>query len=125
MQKDKIIFHGCARLAEVRGTLFETQEAAAEAFGVTRVTWGKYERGEAIPKGEVFQALALRGIDVMYILTGQRTGVAVAAPPAPELSPRKAALLEHYDRTSEDGKKIIEATAHAAAQPASRRGKAA
>ena len=125
MNKEKIIFHGCARLAEARSALYGTQEAAAEAFGVTRVTWGKYERGEAVPKGDVLQALALRGVDVTYILTGQRTGT---LPPMPthqpasaQLSPRQAALLDNYAHTNEQGKRIIEAAAFAASKQNTKR----
>jgi len=96
MSKDKIIFHGHERFAEVRSSLYDTQEAAAEAFGVTRVTWGKYERGEAIPKGEVLQELASRGVDVLYILNGKHTN----SPPraqAPAMAPAISATDSQSD----------------------------
>lgn len=111
-----------ARLRTARKGLGKSQDDMAAVCGVSREMWGKYERDAAMPGGEVLIKVALAGIDVNYILTGQRMGGAVATPAAPALSPRKAALLDHYEATSEEGKKIIEAAAFAAAQPAPGRG---
>ena len=85
--KDKKFFQGHARLSEERAKLWETQQDAAEYFGVSRVTWGQYERGNATPNGDVLAGLAERGADVLYILTGQRS-----QPVAPQ------ALLPEGDR---------------------------
>lgn len=70
MKKDKYFFHGHSRLAEERVKLWETQQEAADFFGVSRVTWGQCERGNATPSGEVLAGLAQKGADVLYILTG-------------------------------------------------------
>lgn len=87
LKKDKNFFQGHARLAEERAKLWETQQQAADFFGVSRVTWGQCERGNATPSGDVLAGLAQQGADVLYILTGQRS-----APVPPQ------ALLPEGDR---------------------------
>ena len=62
---------------------------------------------------------------MLYILTGQRSGTAAPTPEvahAAQLSRRALAVAQNYEATSEEGKKIIEAAAFAAAKPATKRG---
>jgi DNA-binding XRE family transcriptional regulator len=91
VKKDKYFFLGHSRLAEEREKLWATQQLAADFFGVTRVTWGQCERGNATPSGEVLAGLAQQGADVMYILTGQRS-----SPPAVTLSEDEKTMLADY-----------------------------
>ena len=79
MGKDKNFFQGHARFAEFRKSLGLTQQAAADKFGVTRVTWGQCERGNAMPSGEVLSELALLGADVNYILTGELSAASLGS----------------------------------------------
>lgn len=67
--------------------------------------------GRKRASAELIAKLVSIGADVLYILTGSRS-----APVAPALSPRQRALLDNYEHTSEEGKKIIEGTASLAAQ---------
>ena len=113
MKKDKNFFQGHARLAEEREKLWATQQEAADFFGVSRVTWGQCERGNATPSGDVLAGLAQRGADILYILTGQRSQ---PVSPTAALPPRVRALVDNYEHTDEAGKKIIESTASFAAQ---------
>ncbi len=62
------------RLKEARKSLGLKQAEVADAVGVTREYWGRCERGVSVPGGEVLAALASRGADVAYILTGQHAG---------------------------------------------------
>ena len=96
----------------------------AKQTGIARATVYNWMEKGNVPMDKL-ALLEVAGADVNYILTGQRMGGVVATPAAPALSPRKAALLDHYEATSEEGKKIIEAAAFAAAQPATKRSKAA
>ena len=121
MKKDKNFFQGHARLAEERAKIWETQQQAADFFGVSRVTWGQCERGNATPSGDVLAGLALQGADVLYILTGQRTGEASAAPPSPALSRRAQALVDNYEAADEAGKRYIERAADHEAQSGSKK----
>lgn len=59
------------RLKKTRKALGLSQAEVAEVVGVSREYWGRCERGASIPGGEVLAALAERGADVRYILTGQ------------------------------------------------------
>lgn len=61
------------RLKEARAKLGKTQQAMADALGVRREMWARYEAG-AMPGAEVMSGLASMGVDVTYILTGRRRG---------------------------------------------------
>ena len=117
------------RLREERERLALSQQALAEKCGVTARSQRNYESGERNPDSAYLAAIAAAGADVLYILTGQRAGGAAAAPvagPAQQLSRRALAVAQNYEATSEEGKKIIEAAAFAAAKPgAAKRAKAA
>lgn len=73
MKNDKNIFQGHARLQEEREKIWGSQQKAADFFGISRVTWGQCERGNAAPSADVLVGLAAAGADVLYILTGQRS----------------------------------------------------
>ena len=114
------------RLRTERERLELSQQGLAEKCGVTARSQRNYESGERNPDSAYLAAIAAAGADVLYILTGQRSGVAAAAPvaaePAAQLSRRALAVAQNYEATSEEGKKIIEAAAFAAAKPAAKRG---
>lgn len=114
-----------ARLREEREARGLSQEAFGAIGGVTKKSQINYEKNERSPDATYLTAIAAAGADVLYILTGQRMGVAaapVATPVGPALSRRALAVADHFDNTSDEGKKIIEAAAFAAAQPAAKRG---
>lgn len=67
------------RLKDERERLDLSQADAAEKCGVSRVIWGRYERGEAMPGAAVLSAFLEAGADVAYILGGSRVGVAAKA----------------------------------------------
>ncbi len=117
------------RMREERERLGMTQEELGQIGGVLKRALIRYEKGERMPDAAFLAAIAAAGADVLYILTGQRAGGAAAAPvagPAQQLSRRALAVAQNYEATSEEGKKIIEAAAFAAAKPgAAKRAKAA
>lgn len=63
--------HCPPRIKEERLRLGLSQAQAAEKTGVSREMWGRYERGDAIPGGEVLFSFALVGADIQYLLTGE------------------------------------------------------
>lgn len=99
MEKDKNFFHGHSRLAEERAKLWATQQLAADFFGVSRVTWGQCERGNATPSGDVLAGLAQQGADVLYILTGQPTP---RLKPGKDLNAEEETLLEYFRGASDE-----------------------
>lgn len=99
------------RIAEERVRLgFEGQGDAAKACGVSRKTWGEYERAQTIPRADVMMRFAAIGADVGYILTGVRAPPKVADGSGEYLvtDRRKQSLLDNYDGMDEEGKRAIE-----------------
>lgn len=76
-----------------------SQAALAEAVGVSREQWGKYERGAGVPGGDVLARAARQGIDVRYVLTGSRD----YAPP-PALSAEEQTLIDRWREASREVK---------------------
>ncbi|NDJ58082.1 helix-turn-helix transcriptional regulator [Enterobacteriaceae bacterium 4M9] len=62
------------RLKSERKRLALNQADAAALCGVSRETWGKYERGSMVPGGDVLLSFAINGANVQYILTGEEDG---------------------------------------------------
>lgn len=61
------------RLREERTRLGANQEDFAQIGGVNRNTQGAYEKDERSPDVKYLAALAARGLDVLYVVTGVRT----------------------------------------------------
>ena len=113
------------RLVEERKRLAKTVAGMAEECAVSKQAQINFEKGRQLPGGAYLIAAARLGVDVSYVLTGQRMGGAPMAPvaePTQQLSRRALAVAQNYEATSEEGKKIIEAAAFAAAKPAAKRG---
>lgn len=109
------------RLAEERNRQGLTQTQLAGLAGVTRKTVFGYESGQRAPDGGAMSIWAAAGLDVLYILTGQRA----AAPPAPVLSREHAALIDNYNHCAPDDQAAIRRLASTAAQPRARRSRGA
>lgn len=102
------------RLKETRKNMELSQAAIAEICGISRETWSRYESGKLLPGMDVLAALAIKGADVQYILTGMRTPQPSTS--AQSLSPREATLLDNYRNVEDEAdKKVIERTAFLAA----------
>lgn len=98
------------RIKEERERLALTQPVFAEAAGAKKRTLIDWEKGVSSPTAVQLSALARLGVDVMYVLTGQRSQESV-------LSQREAALLDNYRHSSQDGQDAIERVALVAAKP--------
>lgn len=70
------------RLRTERERLVLSQQALAEKCGVTARSQRNYESGERNPDSAYLAAIAAAGADVLYILTGQRSGGAAVVPVA-------------------------------------------
>ena len=84
------------RLQEERKRLGLTQEAVAAQLGATKRSVINWEGGAALPGAEVLARYAAAGADVLYILTGQRTGGASAPPPPRAVSEGDRVLLDNF-----------------------------
>ena len=81
------------RLREERERLGMTQRVFGDIGGVEPNAQGKYESGERTPRLDYLAALAGKGVDALYVLSGMRT-------PAPleSLSAEEAGLLGAFRR---------------------------
>jgi len=79
------------RIREERERLGWSQQAAANAVGVRREMWAKYEAGSE-PGAKVLSGMVAAGMDVVYVLTGQRTQSIAPA----FLSPSDRELLNDF-----------------------------
>lgn len=108
----KLLFLIAARLREEREKIGESQGSIAEKFGVSTRTWGKYERGETMPDALTLSRLGGElGIDVTYVLTGQKTPHAVDS-----ISMEEQKLIENYRAMDEAARLNIQAVGDAFAQ---------
>jgi transcriptional regulator with XRE-family HTH domain len=82
------------RIYQERERLSLTQPEVAELCGVTMRSQRNYEHGDRSPDAEYLAALAANGLDVLYILTGQRAGFA--------LSPEEQTMLGFYRDATKD-----------------------
>lgn len=98
------------RLKEERDRLRWNQDRVALVTGCTRRTVVDWEAGKSSPKADQLSALAEHGVDVYYVLTGQRIGLATT------LSARESTLVENYRAAPEEAKKALETTSAALAQ---------
>ena len=105
------------RLRQERERMGHNQADFAAIGGATRKTQYNYESGERVPDAGYLAEIAAAGADVNYILTGiPCIPVTTEAENAQPLPSRAKALLDNYLNTDDTGKRIIEATALAAAQ---------
>lgn len=97
------------RLRDERERLGLSQAEAGAMAGVSREMWGRYERG-ALPGGEVFVLLGSTEMDVLYIITGQRSQPLAS-------SPDEEMLMGAYRRASLAQKQAILGAAIGVAPP--------
>lgn len=71
---DKYVSKG-DRIAIERKRLGYTQQQIAELCEVTRVQWGRYERGDSELGGRVLKHFVELGASASFILTGEKSDV--------------------------------------------------
>lgn len=115
------------RLREERERLGLSQTAFAAIAGTTKQTLFSWETGKTAPDGFQLAALATSGADVLYILTGQRTGGASAPPPPSAVSEGDRTLLDNFHAAPAQVQAGVKTTlsAFAPGAGAAKRGKAA
>lgn len=97
------------RLRSERKRLGLTQTAVAKVCGVSLHSISDYESGKSEPKLSVLESLTVLGVDVMYILTGNRTLPAI-------MSVEEQKLVENYRAMDDSAKLNIQAVGDAFAQ---------
>lgn len=84
------------RLREERERLGLSQGAFGELGGVKANAQGNYEKGERFPDAAYLAAIAEKGVDVLYVVTGNRTPLAHES-----ISADEADILKRYRKLSE------------------------
>lgn len=83
------------RLKEEREKLAWPQAVLADVAGVSKRSVAAWESGESAPGADVLAVLSGKGVDVLYVLTGQHTPSDAAS-----LSMEEAALVLRYRQRS-------------------------
>jgi transcriptional regulator with XRE-family HTH domain len=94
--------HLGSRLKEERKILGLSQHAFAAIGGVEANAQGKYESGERTPRSDYLAALSGKGVDVLYLLSGQRTPMRIES-----LSDTERAVIIHYRGLTDVDKEAI------------------
>ncbi|MCU7123644.1 helix-turn-helix domain-containing protein [Salmonella enterica] len=107
------------RIKEERERLGLTQQSMADAVGAAKRTVIDWEKDRTSPTAVQLSALSSMGMDVLYIVTGQRA-IPVTAPDKVEnLSPEKQKLLDAFDNMSADQRRAILEVGRVLTQPCS------
>jgi transcriptional regulator with XRE-family HTH domain len=95
------------RLREERERLGLTQDEVVKATGISKRSYCAYEAGDTTPNAKFLASLIGIGMDVSYLLTGQRS-----QPLAPQaLLPKSdRALLDDFHHASHAVQKLVKET---------------
>ena len=107
------------RLSDERKRLGYNQSDFSALAGITRKTLFGYESGERAPDALALAAWAKSGLDVLYVVTGQRQGVPAPAPAQEQeapLAPDERIQLDNYRHSPPDAQAALKATSDAFAQ---------
>lgn len=95
-----------ARLREERLRISMSQVDFSEACSASRNALVQWERGDATPNAGVLALMSGKGVDVLYVVTGERAGESEAT-----LAPAERALLQAWRDSNEKGRAALEAVA--------------
>lgn len=84
-----------------------SQKEVADLCGVSREIWGKYERNQSVPGGDVLFSFAAAGADMNYIMTGQRAHLITDENPGYTLRPDQKALLDNLEHCPKEDQDAI------------------
>ncbi|MHA6159485.1 helix-turn-helix domain-containing protein [Pseudomonas sichuanensis] len=98
------------RLKEERERLGLNQTDFAALAGASKNTQYNYEKGERSPDANYLAAAAGQGVDVLYVLTGERKPQAAGT-----LAADEALLLDRYRRMSLEARGTVNSVSEALA----------
>lgn len=103
------------RLREERERLGMSQATFGELGGVKANAQGNYEKGDRYPDAAYLAAVSEHGVDVLYVVTGERRPT-----PADSIAADEAALLMDYRRLPDTQRASSLEMVHALAEMAGR-----
>lgn len=106
------------RLKEERERLGFNQTDFAAKAGASKNSQYNYEKGERSPDATYLAAVAEKGVDVLYVVTGERKPTTVES-----ISPDTAKFLEFYQHVTDLDREVLLRMVSAFAKAASIDGK--
>lgn len=103
------------RLKEERVRLGFNQADFAGFAGVAKTSQFNYEKGDRSPDAAYLAAVAEKGVDVLYVVTGQRT-----PQPADSITADESSLISNYRTLPEPDQMYTQRTITALAEMAGR-----
>lgn len=89
------------RLREERARLGFNQSDFAAFAGVAKTSQFNYEKGDRSPDAAYLAAVAEKGVDILYVVTGQRSAILESALSGSELEMLKQIrLMDEEDRAA-------------------------
>ena len=98
------------RLKEERVRLGYNQADFAAIAGVAKTSQFNYEKGDRSPDAAYLAAVAERGVDVLFVVTGERRPQSTES-----ISAEEAKLLERYRQMPAEGRATLESVSAALA----------
>lgn len=89
------------RLNEERTALGLSQQEFGALGGVLANAQSKYEKGSRFPRADYLTAIAIGGVDVLYLLTGKKSRF------KEELSEEETQVIENYRRLNQGDQNAI------------------
>lgn len=108
MNEEIRIFIG-RRLKEERDRFGWSQAEFAEIADVSKRSVASWESGESMPGADAMARLAARGVDLLYVVQGERAPVLSSA-----LSDGERALVSNYQRADARGRSLVDGVAELA-----------
>ena len=90
------------RLKEERERLGFSQTEFAAVAGASKNSQYNYEKGDRSPDADYLAAIADRGVDILYVVTGERKRQA-----ADSISDDASEFLEVYERINGDDRQVL------------------
>lgn len=114
------------RLKEERERLGFTQAVFAELAGFSKSAQLNYESGKRAPDAVYLYSVMRMGVDLMYVLTGERqqsrTTVLSTGDGLPTLTAQENWVLGNYRAADETGRRALEAASAALARRSDEKG---
>lgn len=95
------------RLKEERKRLGFSQSEFAEMVGASYKSQLRWEKDDSAPGADALGVWAGIGLDVLYVVTGQRSDNVTLQKNIPRMSPEKQELMDAFDDMSPDQRRAI------------------
>lgn len=96
-----------ARLKEERKRLGFSQTDFADLVGASYKSQLRWEKDESAPGADALGVWAGVGLDVLYVVTGQRANMALPEQNIPKMSTEKQELMDAFDEMTPEQRRAV------------------